>query len=153
MHPARDVGTILNEIRTRTGLDKQGLARLGPVHPSLISRWTAGKTRPDYERLRLVADGVRRQHPDLADLADELFTAAGYSNQPEPPDLVRENWSDAAVREIWRNRRIPAAERESLIVEYLAAAAGLTDREREVLRASPSAFRRLVEERGKVQQG
>ena len=147
MHPTRDVGTILRDIRNHPGLDQQGLARLGPVHPSLISRWTSGKTRPDYERLKQIADGIRRAYPDLADLADELFAAAGYGGQPEPPAIVRDNLGDAAVREIWRNWRIPPDQRTALIVDYLAAATGFSEEERAALRGAPAAFRTLVETR------
>lgn len=115
---------MLTEILERAELDMTGLAALGPVHRSQVSRWLKSKSRPDHDTLRLIRDGIRRSHPELDYLAGELWVSAGYGEQPSMPDMVIANWDDDGVRQIWQLTTMPEETRLGLIRHYLAVRSG-----------------------------
>lgn len=74
--------------------------------------------------LRSVSDGVKRGHPDLSDLADELYDSV-YG--PDAiPEVVRDNWADVNVRTFW-SLKVSVAQKLAFIETYLGEKAAAED--------------------------
>jgi len=102
------------------GLDMTGLARLGGVHRSQVSRWLGQKAQPDAGKLRAFRAGLCSRYPDLKPLADELWQAAGYGEKAAPArpltaaakDALRRDLGDDAERVIRYAEQIASRRRD-----------------------------------------
>lgn len=117
-------GALIGRLLRETGRSQRALAALGPVDPSLLSRWLSGSTRPSFENLQTFITGLRREYPRLDDLVPELIDAAGYGSlgvlpQDDRPGVVRDHWDDAEVRALWALKTIPGAAKAALIERLL----------------------------------
>jgi hypothetical protein len=113
---------VLGEIMDRTGLRPQTLATATGTDPSVISRWLSGGTRhPKQESIAAFAAGLATYSPDAADLIPALYESLGYMavTPPLAPQVVRDNWDDDRVRQIWRLANIPADAKAGLVVTFL----------------------------------
>lgn len=117
-------GKLLSRILDEKQLSQRALAALGPIDPSLLSRWLSGATQPSFANLQTFIAGLRQQYPEMGEMVPDLISAAGYGSladgADERPAIVRDNWSNQAVRDLWALKNIPPASRAGLVRTYLA---------------------------------
>lgn len=97
-------GLLVTEITERTSLSQAAIARLAGVDPTRITRWKRGENRPDYDSIVRLVTGISGSHPEVRDLAPQLFAAAGYGQElpaDDRPAIVRANWGNEDVRKLW----------------------------------------------------
>lgn len=115
---------LLDQFAAQTGLSQRAIARLAGFAESQVSRWRSGDHQPAYATLRKLTDAIALEYPAHTSLAADLFTAAGYGQMPEPgplpPLLVRDNWADQVVRDVWAQDVIPAESRLGIVTHYLS---------------------------------
>lgn len=73
---------ILTGIEKRAGLSHQRIADAAGVDRSQVWRWVRAGTNPGYEPVRRLAAWLIAEHPEVADEAASLLTAAGYETPP-----------------------------------------------------------------------
>jgi transcriptional regulator with XRE-family HTH domain len=145
--PAR-INALIDQIRATTGLSQAALARLGGFDAARITRWKTGYNRPDYDSIAKLVSGIAAVYPDVADVAPELFAAAGYAGgagADDRPEIVVVNWRDPQVRQLWRLQRIPPEAKLGLVTDYLTARARAESDEPPVPAPPPGALRRFIE--------
>jgi transcriptional regulator with XRE-family HTH domain len=113
MHSSRwDRGTFrqaLTQIMTRANLSQQDVADIAGMSRPQVSRWAAGAHRPNFDPVTRLAAWVRRNHPDLTGLADDLVAAAGYgqpagSGSEDRPRFPGDPELDEKAEKIWALR-------------------------------------------------
>lgn len=75
---------VLEQIKNRTDLSQEQLARLAGRHRTQFNRWTRAENQPRYDAVSRLASAIIADHPEAADLAEQLLTAAGYGGSSPP---------------------------------------------------------------------
>ena len=129
---------LLTQIMERTSSSWEDLARLSGINSATFSRWRSSKSQPNFDTLRELALWIRRDHPELENLAPELIRAAGFgsvklddvapADPGQVPALIRQLWPDQAerlwsyshVRTIWQTPRLPEDAKVALTHSFAA---------------------------------
>jgi type I restriction enzyme M protein len=81
----RRIDALIKEIRERLDLTQAELASLLKVSLPTISRWEAGRTRPDALALHAIEEFLRKRGPRCADLLARYFPDSGLAQAPAAP--------------------------------------------------------------------
>src|ERR1022692_2735431 len=91
MHDSRRFATLLRDIQEHAGLSQESIGDLAGANRSTVNRWMRGKQQPQYVHVSRLARLLRRDYPELDEMAGEMLAAAGYGilgEAPAAPDLL-----------------------------------------------------------------
>lgn len=91
------LSTLLLDLRSRKSLTQEALAAELKVSYATVNRWETGRTAPDDSTVHRLAEYVRKQGADFADLADRL--EAGRFAAPARTRRARRARDEGAAQE------------------------------------------------------
>lgn len=74
----------LRKIMNAAGLSQLDVARLAGRNRTMVSRWLSGEFRPAFAAARSFSMALTNKHPEMAELAGQFMTAAGYGDSYTP---------------------------------------------------------------------
>jgi transcriptional regulator with XRE-family HTH domain len=114
--------TVLQEVMKRADLTQAEIGALAGRDRTQVNRWTRATNKPAYEAMRRLTGNIAGRSPELAELAQQLMSAAGYGDRVNVPDEPMKPapepatpYDDPDEAAIWRITTLSPVERRTLI--------------------------------------